>query len=149
MDVVFSDAVKDLMGKRGLKEEDVKAVIEAAEASNDKIVNSEGKILAKKVIGELTVYADYSVAGGKANVNSAYSHRMKILDPVLVGAESDWTNAKSGAKVKSGHTNLTYMGTTRSGPALVDEASGESWFEEYLAANTLAAAEGLFEQKRA
>ena len=148
MDVVFSDAVKDLMGKRGLKEEDVKAVIEAAEAAHDKIVLGD-KNLAKKVIGELTVYADYGVEGGKAVVNSAYAHRMKILDPVLVGSETDWVYAKTGAKIKAGHTNLTYMGATRSGPALVDEASGDSWFEEYLAANTLATAEGLFEQKRA
>ena len=148
MDVVFSDAVKDLMGKRGLKEADVKAVIEAAEASKEKLV-SGGRNLAKKVIGELTVYADYGLEGGKAVVNSAYAHRMKILDPVLVGDDTDWTFAKTGAKVKAGHANLTYMGATRSGPALIDAASGDSWFEEYLAANTLAAAEGLFEQKRA
>ncbi len=149
MEFEFSDAVKEVLGSRGLKEDDIKAVIEYAEGSNDKITNGE-KNIAKKEIGDLTVYADYSVDGGKAVVNSGYAHKMKILDIVQDTSDAEgWTYAKNGAQVRKGHSNLTYMGATRSGPCMCEPTSGESWFEEYLAASALAAAEGLFEQKRA
>lgn len=148
MEYVFSDAVKEVLEKRGLKEDDIKAVIDYAESSNDKITDGS-KFIAKKVIGDLTVYADYSMDGDKAVVNAGYAHRMKVLDIVMDTKDTDWTYVKTGAKVRGGHTNLTYMGATRSGPSLVEPVSGESWFEEYLAASALAAAEGLFEQKRA
>ena len=147
MEYVISDAVKEVLAKRGLKVDDLKATIDYAEGSKDKIANGK-RFIAKKLIGDLTVYADYCIEGGKAVVNAGYSHRMKILDIVLATGESDWTYVKNGAKLKTGHTNLTFMGATRSGPALVEPVSGESWFEEYLAASALAAAEGLFETKR-
>lgn len=147
MEYVISDAVKEVLAKRGLKVEDVKATIEYAESSKDKITDGK-RIIAKKLIGDVTVYADYSIDGGKAVLNAGYSHRMKILDIVLATGESDWTYVKNGAKVKTGHTNLTFMGATRSGPCLNEPVSGESWFEEYLASSALAAAEGLFETKR-
>ncbi len=149
MEYVFSDAVKEVLGKRGLKEDDIKAVIDYAEGSNDKITDG-AKNIAKKEIGDLTVYAVYAVDGGSAVVESGYAHKMKILDIVLDSSDAEgWTYAKNGAQVRKGHANLTYMGATRSGPALVEPTSGEAWFEEYLAASALAAAEGLFEAKRA
>jgi hypothetical protein len=149
MEYVFSDAVKETLGSRGLKEDDIKAVIDYAESSNDKITDGE-KFLAKKEIGDLTVYAVYKIDGGKAIVESGYSHKMKILDIVQDTEDAEgWTYVKNGAKLRRGHTNLTYMGATRSGPSLCEPTSGESWFEEYLAAGPLTAAEGLFEQKRA
>lgn len=148
MEYVISDAVKEVLAKRGLKEADIKATIEYAESSKDKITDGK-RFLAKKVFGDLTVYADYCLEGGKAVVNAGYAHRMKILDIVLDTGDSAWTYVKTGAKVRTGHANLTFMGATRSGPALVESKSGQAWFEEYLAASALAAAEGLFEQKRA
>ena len=147
MDIAISSDVKAVLEKRGLKEADVKAVIDNAEATQDKITNGS-KFIAKKQIGDLTVYADYTVAGGKATVNSAYLHKMKILDIVLATDDTDWKYCKNGKVVKKGHTDLTYLGATRSGPALVEPDSGQSWFEEYLAAGALTVAEGLFTQKR-
>ena len=147
MDIAISNDVKEVFEKRGLKEADVKAVIEAAEASKDKITNGS-KFIAKKQIGDLTVYADYNAKDGKVTVNSAYAHRMKILDIVLATDDTEWTYCKNGKAIKKGHTDLTYLGATRSGPSLVEPESGQSWFEEYLAAGALTVAEGLFAQKR-
>ncbi len=148
MEITFTKEAKELLEKRGLKEADVKAVIENAEANKDKIYNG-AKFIAKKEIGDLTVYADYTKSGDKITVNSAYSHRMKILDIVLQTDETEWKYCKNGATCYKGHTDLTYLGATRSGPSLVEPTSGQSWFEEYLAAGALTAAEGLFAQKRA
>ena len=147
MDISISGDVKAVLEKRGLKDADVKAVIENAEANNDKIYNGS-KFIAKKVIGDLTVYADYTKAGDKITVNSGYVHKMKILDIVMATEETEWKYCKNGKTVTKGHTDLTYLGATRSGPALVEAESGQSWFEEYLAAGALTVAEGLFTQKR-
>lgn len=148
MEITFTKEAKEVLDKRGLKEADIKAVIENAEANKDKIFNGT-KYIAKKEIGDLTVYADYTKKGDKITVNSGYSHRMKILDIVMNTDETEWKYCKNGATVFKGHTDLTYLGATRSGPALVEPTSGQSWFEEYLAAGALTTAEGLFAQKRA
>ena len=144
---LISDEVKKTIESRGLKVDDIKKVIEAAEASKDKITNGS-KCIAKKVIGDITVYADYSAESGNIRINSGYGHKMKILDIVMDTADTEWIYVKTGAKVRKGHTNLSYLGATRSGPSLVDPKSGESWLEEYLAAKTIAVAESLFSQKK-
>lgn len=143
---VISEAAKEILKKRGLKEADILSVVN--ECGNDKIFNKEkGLYIAKKEIGDLTVYAVFNEDG---EVQTAYSHKMKILDIVLEGEEdSGWVYCKNGATVKNGHTNLTYLGATRSGPSLTEPTSGQSWFEEYLATGALTTAEGLFQQKRA
>lgn len=141
-----SAAAKEIIEKRGLKEGDVVAIVDGC--GDDRIYNAEKKLyIAKKEIGELTVYAVFNEA---MEIQSAYSHKMKILDIVLEGeTDSGWIYCKNKAVVKNGHTNLTYLGATRSGPSLVEPVSGQSWFEEYLATGALTAAEGLFQQKRA
>jgi hypothetical protein len=146
MDFIISDAVKEVIEKRGLKVDDVKKVI--SDAGDDRIYNGS-RFIAKKEIGDITVYADYSVKGGKATINSGYCHKMKIQGIVLEGDDTEWKYCKNGAVVKKGHTDLSYIGATRSGPSLVEPVSGQSWIEEYLAAGALTAAEGLFQQKRA
>ena len=146
MEYIIADAVVEVIEKRGIKVDDVKAVIEGA--GDDKITNGS-RFIAKKEIGDVTVYADYTVDGDKCTINAGYCHKMKVLDIVLVGDDTEWTYVKNGAVVKAGHTNLTYLGATRSGPSLVEPTSGASWFEEYLAAGALATAETLFQQKRA
>jgi len=148
MDYVISDEVVKTIESRGLKVDDIKLVIGNAEASNDKITNGS-KFIAKEQIGDFVVYADYSVDGGKVTVNSGYGHKMKIQDIVMDTADTEWTYVKNGAKVRKGHTNLSFLGATRSAPSLVDPKSGQSWLEEYLAAKTIFVAESLFSQKRA
>jgi len=148
MAITISSEVQAVLDSRGLKADDIKKVIENAEKSKDKIDNGK-KFIAKLVIGDLTVYADYCKKGDDFIVNSGYAHKMKILDIVLATDDTEWKYCKNGKTVKKGHTDLTYLGATRSGPSLVEPESGQSWFEEYLAAKTLAVAEGLFAQKRA
>ena len=142
----ISAAAKELIEKRGLKEADVIGIVDGC--GDDRIYNGS-EFIAKRVIGDITMYARYKVEGDKVTVLSAYKHQLKILDIVLVGDDTDWKYCKNGEVVKAGHTNLTYLGATRSGPSLVEPVSGESWFEEYLANGALATAEVLFQQKRA
>jgi len=154
MDIKASDQVKETVAKRGLKVDDVMDVIKTAEGGNKKAVDkSTGKILAKKVINNVTVYADYNVEKGilksHANVNSAYSHRMTLGKIVNATEPSNWMCAHCNAPAFLGTAEMTYMGVSRNGPAVVCPKCGDVWVEEYLATKTLAAAEGLFEKKKA
>ena len=146
MEFIIDAAVKEAYEAKGIKDEDVKAVVEGA--GKDRIYNGS-EFIAKREIGDMTVYARYKMDGDKATILSAYKHKMKILDIVLVGDDTEWKYCENGAVVKAGHTNLTYLGATRSGPSLVEPTSGQSWFEEYLANGALTTAEALFQQKRA
>ena len=144
----ISDEVKKTIESRGLKVSDVEKVIAKAEKTKDMITNGS-KYIAKDTIGDMVVYADFTGSGDNITVNSAYAHKMKLQDIVMDTADSEWKYVKDGSVVRKGHTNLTYLGATRSAPSLVHPGSGESWIEEYLAAKTLAVAEMLFSQKRA
>ncbi len=151
---VKTDAVKELLGKRGLKEADVVDVVNTAEKTNKKVTNkASGRTLAKKTINNVTVYADYTADKGilksHANVTSAYSHRMMLGKIVNVGEDTEWTCTNCGNLTKAGTVEMTYMNVSRNGPAIVCPKCNDSWVEEYLATKTLAAAEGLFEKKKA
>ena len=143
--MAISENAKKTIEDKGLKVAEIEKLVADAQGSKDMITNGT-KFIAKKVIGDMTVYADFSEDG---SVNSVYTHKMKILDIVMDTADSEWTYVKNGKPVRKGHTNLTFNGATRSAPTLVEPSSGESWLEEYLAAKTIAVAEHLFTQKRA
>ncbi|NLL94496.1 MAG: hypothetical protein GX224_01875, partial [Thermoplasmatales archaeon] len=145
MKYVYTDNAKAAMEKRGLKPADVEKVI--AGAGDDRIYNAEEKrFIAKKKIGDLTVYADYTEKGDEIIVNSGFAHAMVIKDIVLEGEDTAWKYCKNGNVIKAGHSNLEYVGAVRSAPSLIDSATGESWFEEYMANGALATAEVLFKQ---
>ena len=148
MQVKFSNEVAELLGKRGLKEADVTDVINTAESSGRKLTK-DNKNLAKKRIGDVTIYALYDNEG---NLETAYSHRMQLGDIIPSEGEpkpSEWVCNFDKKQAEQGSVNMTYLTVTRAGPAIVSPTCGDSWVEEYLATKTLAAAEGLFEKKRA
>jgi len=72
--------VREVLESRGIREEDVAAVIQKAEETGEKLYR-EDRFLAKLEIGEATYYAEYSTAGeGTYVVHTAYSHRARILE---------------------------------------------------------------------
>jgi hypothetical protein len=149
---VKTEAIKEVLGKRGIKAADVEDVIKSAESSSVKFVRGKQN-LGKKKIGDVTVYADYEMESGilkkAATVKTAYSHRMTLGDVQMIGDKTEWVCAHCNEAVHLGQANMTYMTVNRSGPALVCPKCKTVMVEEYLAIKTLAAAEGLFEKKRA
>jgi hypothetical protein len=149
MEVIMSDAVKELIGKRGLKVADVEDVVK-----NGKAIQKKGTshYLAQKMIGDITAYAEYDLESGilkkKANVTSAYSHKIKLIKVDKLDAdESGWVVGNT--PVMAATLQMEYMTVVRSGPGLATADGSVMMVEEYLATKTLAAAEGLFEKKRA
>ena len=57
MEIKMSDAVKEVMGKRGLKQADIEDVVKTAVSSGKMFsVKGENRHLACKKVGDLTVY---------------------------------------------------------------------------------------------
>jgi hypothetical protein len=152
MDYVISDQVKELIAKRGLKQSDVEDVIKSG-VELKQTFNQKGtsRHIACKKINGVTIYADFELESGilkkKAVLKSAYSHRASLNSVQNLGEESNWLF--QGNPVYNATVELEYMTVKRSGPALATKDGKLIMVEEYLATKTIAAAEGLFEKKRA
>lgn len=71
--------VANLMNERGIREDDVKKVIFEAEKSGRKLHQEiNDRFLAKGVLDNFTVYAEYSRKDDGFEIHSAYSHRICI-----------------------------------------------------------------------
>ncbi|HSV42537.1 MAG TPA: hypothetical protein VLH13_03900 [Methanomassiliicoccales archaeon] len=152
MEVKMSDAVKELIGKRGIKAADVEDVVKTAESSGKKFtLKGTNRNMASKKIGDVTMYVDYALESGilkkTAVVNTAYSHRVKLVKVDNLEGPSEWV--MGSAPVHTATLQMEYMTVVRSAPGLASADGSVMMVEEYLATRTLAAAEGLFEKKRA
>jgi hypothetical protein len=155
VDVKMTPEVEEVVGKRGLKKADIESVINSGEKNKKgKIeMKATGRSISKGKVGDVTIYADYDLEkkllGSHAALKTAYSHRMALGDIVNSAENTEWTCANCGNLTKVGTTEMQYMGVKRNGPTIVCTTCKDSWVEEYLATKTLAAAEGLFEKKKA
>ena len=66
MDARFTNEVKELLGKRGLKESDVAEVVKNAMSSGHMLTQGD-KHLGKKRIGEVTIYALFDSKGNRGD----------------------------------------------------------------------------------
>ncbi len=149
MQITIPADAKELIAKRGLKESDVTDVVNTAGKTNHFLKRGNDG-LAKKVIGDLTVYVLCDLSGkGTAVVKSAYCHKMKLGKIVNTMEKTDWICVDTKHPITTGHVEVEYMSVKRNAPALVCKECNEAWIEEYLAIKTIAAVEGLFEKKRA
>ncbi|MFO8010172.1 MAG: hypothetical protein R6U89_05090 [Dehalococcoidia bacterium] len=80
MELEIGDDLKMTMEERGLREEDVKKVIQEAESSGDKLYQPDTPhCLAKLKIEESWVFVEYSAMGDdKYRVNRAYSMKTEF-----------------------------------------------------------------------
>jgi hypothetical protein len=152
MEIKMSDAVKEVMGKRGIKQADVEDVVKSAISSGKMFsLKGENRHLASKKVGDLTVYADFELESGilkkTATVKSAYAHRIKLNKVDSFGEVTNWMMGTT--PVHQATIQMEYLNVVRSGPGLTTPDGANMMVEEYLATKTLAAAEGLFEKKKA
>jgi len=85
MEIEISSEVKGLMEARGVREEDISAVVEHAETTGEKLYQPDAnRYLAKLRIGEgeegATFYAEYSLEDGKCIVQTAYMHMSDFVE---------------------------------------------------------------------
>lgn len=81
IELQLDEGVKQTLQKRHILEDEVKQVIQRAEAEDDKLyIPGENRFLAKLKIGSATFYAEYSIEDGKYVVRSAYAHKAEIKE---------------------------------------------------------------------
>lgn len=81
INVTYSEAIVQIMEERGISQEDVKAVIVAAEDEGVKLVSIANKrYLAKKRLENFTVYVEYNLSGAEVEVFDVYGHRVNLTE---------------------------------------------------------------------
>jgi len=74
--------VAEVLDCRHILDDEMKMVIHDAESTGEKLYQPEGdRFLAKKRIGEVTYYVEYSIGGKNTYiVHTAYSHRAEVKE---------------------------------------------------------------------
>lgn len=73
--IKMSDEIKDIMEERGIREEDIREVLDYAEATGKKLyIEGEEHYLAKKKIGSFTANVEYTVNGDEVEILNLYSY---------------------------------------------------------------------------
>jgi len=77
--IKVDEELGELMKERGIRLEDIEKVIAQSEEAGDYLYNAdEDKYLAKKNLGEFTVYAGYTREDEGYILHSAYGHRVEL-----------------------------------------------------------------------
>jgi len=76
----ISGEVRGILESRGIRDEDLKEVIQNAEEQGEKLYREgESRFLAKKKIGEPTFYVEYSIVEGSTYlIHTAYAHKSNL-----------------------------------------------------------------------
>ncbi|HIT30898.1 MAG TPA: hypothetical protein IAC26_08670 [Candidatus Scatomorpha stercoravium] len=73
--IKLSDDVSAVMEDRGIREEDIREVLDYAESTGRKLyVEGEEHYLAAKKIGNFTCNVEYAVSGGEVEILNLYSY---------------------------------------------------------------------------
>ena len=79
--VKLSDDIKAIMEERGIREEDIREVLDYAETTGKKLyVEGEEHFLARKRIGNFSAYVEYSLNGDSVEVLNVYSHVVMLSE---------------------------------------------------------------------
>lgn len=78
--VELSADAEAVMEERGVRLEDIQAVIGAAEASGERLYTKDGRFLAKKRLDNIMAYAEYTLSGDTATVMDTYAHRVSLKE---------------------------------------------------------------------
>jgi len=75
----MSSEVQAAMEERGVREEDVREVLEYAESTGKKLyAEGENRFLARKRIGNYSAYVEYILGDGSVEIADVYSHMVKL-----------------------------------------------------------------------
>lgn len=90
-DLIMSAEVRDKVNRLRILDEDIRVVIDNAEATGRRTFDPEtGHYRAYKEIGYITCWAEYAPAEGGYEIFNVYTHRMKIeLEAVWNGKKTD------------------------------------------------------------
>ncbi|MEG1758487.1 MAG: hypothetical protein RR235_08550 [Oscillospiraceae bacterium] len=77
--IKISDELAETMEERGIKEEDIREVLEFAEGEGGKLyIEGENHFLGKKRINNFTANVEYSIVDDGVELINVYSHVVKL-----------------------------------------------------------------------
>jgi hypothetical protein len=151
INLIIKPEVANLLKERGLKEDDIKTLVDWAETNKEKFVNSEQNLhWTTKMMGNMTFSAIYKPSGTGFELVSAYGYKVKqkaITDYILEDV-SPWVYAKTNEKVTRVNGDVEYIGVTRMVSGLGCKSCPTLYIEEYMAMKTIAIAQMLLEKKK-
>lgn len=79
--LIISDEIAENMEERGIREDDLRAVIEYAETAGKKLyLDDEPHFLSRKRIGNFSAYVEYVMRDEEIELIDAYSHIVTFGD---------------------------------------------------------------------
>ena len=80
--IKLSDEIKEVMENRGIREEDIREVLEYAETTGKKLyIEGEEHYLAKKRLNKFTPNVEYIIVDGEVEVVNLYRYIISFTDP--------------------------------------------------------------------
>lgn len=78
--LIISQEVTEIMENRGIKESDVREVIEYGETTSRKLVSDDGVFLAKKRVNNFTPNVEYAIQDGGIEIRNLYSYIISFVN---------------------------------------------------------------------
>lgn len=79
--LILDQQIIEIMEERGIQETDIQEVVDAVANGGICLHSQDGtRILAKKRIGNFTLYVEYNSEGGSCRVLNVYSHRISLTE---------------------------------------------------------------------
>ena len=151
INLVIKPEVAAVLKERGIKEDEVKTLVDWAETTKEKFVDA-GKNLhwTTKVMGNANYSAIYKPAGTGFELVTAFSYKVmqKAITDYILEDTTDWAYAKTGEKVTRITADWEYIGVRRLASALGCKSCPTAYLEEYMATKTIAIAQMLLEKKK-
>lgn len=80
--IKLNDEIRKIMDDRGIREEDIREVLEYAETTGRKLyIEGEDHFLAKKRLNNFTPNVEYILSNGEVEIVNLYSYIISFSDP--------------------------------------------------------------------
>ncbi len=141
----------EMMESIGISDDEVKKVIHVCETSGEKLyMLEEKKFLAKAIVGERTIYVEYSpVEGSDAyKIHTAYTFRAKFKESKIGGVQTiKWHCFKCKEPMKSASVTMEYKGISGAIEGMRCPKCGASYLTEDVVKAKVLKAEKLIDAK--
>lgn len=149
--LIIKPEVAAVLKERGIKEDDVKTLVDWAETTKEKFIDF-GKNLhwTTKQMGNVNLSAVYKPGGAGLELVTAYGFKViqKGITDYIAEDTTDWVYAKTNEKVIRITADWEYIGVRRLASALGCKSCPTAYLEEYMATKTIAIAQMLLEKKK-
>ena len=154
MRLIFAPKIEATLIDRRITEDDIRKVIEFAEASRTLFINrSSGHNLASLIIGTATYWVEYGREADSFAIYGAYTHRMKISQELVESpklsrrSETEWSCLLCDRPLEWAVVKLEYLDQSFETDALACMPCQRVLVGEELAVGKMAMVEMLLEGK--